>query len=733
MKSGKFSKQIFSRFFAILLLLLPAFSYDYLISPREGNWANFQTLIIDVPEGATAFYSFTGDDPLFSGFAYDSPILLEIEGKVNLKIAVVKEDGSSVEESVSFSSAKGVAPIFDELHESSLPLISVNFEKPLVIPENIRYSIGDDVLPYLSGRRLSVSKDNAYEQVLPLILKDKNKLYRYMIFTGDVSEINKSTKPSSSILQSARKMQSTETLREFPLKECPFSLEVQQWNSLVISAPQNIFVALDEGNWQSGEFSLRLDRSKEHLLYWIDVTPSEESEENEVQTEKFVCFARLPVKPSLILEKNEESKTLTVKASSELYSLALIQKLGFGKKLSAFSNSFLLDTVEGDEIYDDVDFACYFDDVFQGTLSCNVEIDRKNPVAPKFVSSAKSLFVRNDVDLSIESNDDVYFFTRASEFLESEKDADKILTRKDAFDISKTKLLTDKKIHLHTDSDKAVLFSVFTYAKDRSGNMSDVAVYNVVIDSTNYYFSQKEVAPTYIPDGTQNYPFNSLSQLEKLINENKKIKVHLIGDLNCTSPLNIKGSCEIVSKNGSRITVLSDSFMNMEDADVLIKNCVIEHDFSKKNNDFVQVNLFNVKNSNLVLKNCELVSIVQESSSVFVLQDSSLKVESCGISMQSGDYGSIFNGVNSDIECINTRNSLTCKTSTAISLNAGNCRLQNSSFQLYGSMVKFYELFSVNYSLVNNKFLYKEFSPNMFFADVFSQKIQDENNISKIF
>ena len=82
MKSGKFSKQIFSRFFAILLLLLPAFSYDYLISPREGNWANFQTLIIDVPEGATAFYSFTGDDPLFSGFAYDSPILLEIEGKV---------------------------------------------------------------------------------------------------------------------------------------------------------------------------------------------------------------------------------------------------------------------------------------------------------------------------------------------------------------------------------------------------------------------------------------------------------------------------------------------------------------------------------------------------------------------------------------------------------------------------------------------------------------------------
>lgn len=730
MNSGDFAKKLVSRILALLLLLSPAFSYDYLVSPKEGNWANFQTLLIDVPDGATAFYSFTGDDPLFSGFAYDSPILLEMEGKVNLKIAVVKEDGSSVEESVSFSSAKGIAPIFDDLHESSSPVIPVNYEMPLTIPENIRYSIGDDTTPYLAGRKLSVAKGNSYEEVLPLILQDKDKLYRYIIYTGDLPETKKKSKNPEAVTPVVREMHSTETLKEYALNSCPFTLEVRQWNSIVISAPQNIFIALDEGNWQTGDFSLRLDRDTEHLLYWIDVKPSDEGE---VQKEKFVSFARLPAKPSLVAQRNEADKTVTVKVSSDAYNLSLVQKFGFGKRLSKRSNEFLLDTIEGNEIFDEVDFACYFDEVLQGTVSCNVEIDRKNPVSPKFNSSAKTLFVRNDVDLSIESNDDVYVFMRESEFLASEKDADKYLSRKSAFDVSKARLSNDKKLHLHTDSNEAVLFSVFAYAKDRSGNMSDVAIYNVVIDSTNYYFSQKSGTPTYVPDGTQNYPFNSLSQLEKLINENKKIKVHLIGDLKCESPLNIKGSCEIVSKNGSRITVLSDSFMNMENADIQIQNCVIEHSFTKNKDEFVQVNLFNVKNSSLKLKNCELVSTVQDSSSVFVLQDSSLKVESCGISMQSGDYGSIFNGVNSNIECINTRNSLTCKTSTAISLNAGSCRLQNSTFQLYGSMVKFYELFSVNYSLINNKFLYKEFSPNMFFADVFSKKTQDENNISKSF
>ena len=52
-------------FFCFLLCSLSLFLFaenSFVLSPVEGNWSNYQSIIIDVPEGATAFYSFTGDN-----------------------------------------------------------------------------------------------------------------------------------------------------------------------------------------------------------------------------------------------------------------------------------------------------------------------------------------------------------------------------------------------------------------------------------------------------------------------------------------------------------------------------------------------------------------------------------------------------------------------------------------------------------------------------------------------
>ena len=86
-------------FFCFLLFSLSSFIFannSYILSPVEGQWSNYQSVIIDVPEGATAFYSFTGDNPLYSGFAYESPVLLELEGNVTLKVAILNKDDSVI-------------------------------------------------------------------------------------------------------------------------------------------------------------------------------------------------------------------------------------------------------------------------------------------------------------------------------------------------------------------------------------------------------------------------------------------------------------------------------------------------------------------------------------------------------------------------------------------------------------------------------------------------------------
>ncbi len=82
-------KLIFS--FAFFCFSFSVFA-QRVISPVAGNFCNKQPLVIDVSDGAECFYSLSGTDPLASGFAYDGPVLIDITGRVDVKIAVIKEN-----------------------------------------------------------------------------------------------------------------------------------------------------------------------------------------------------------------------------------------------------------------------------------------------------------------------------------------------------------------------------------------------------------------------------------------------------------------------------------------------------------------------------------------------------------------------------------------------------------------------------------------------------------------
>lgn len=85
------------KFFAFQLFFLLSFSLfcqnrQRILSPVEGNFANKQFLAIELNPGEEAFYSFSSSgeasDPLEYGFAYDSPVLIDLNGKIDLKIAI---------------------------------------------------------------------------------------------------------------------------------------------------------------------------------------------------------------------------------------------------------------------------------------------------------------------------------------------------------------------------------------------------------------------------------------------------------------------------------------------------------------------------------------------------------------------------------------------------------------------------------------------------------------------
>ena len=138
-------------FFCFLLCSLSLFLFaenSFVLSPVEGNWSNYQSIIIDVPEGATAFYSFTGDNPLYSGFAYESPVLLELEGDINLKVAILNKDNSLIEENINFSVKKIPLEVPFYSESQSDALIVVN-EKNISIGVSMCFAFGDDIIYFL--------------------------------------------------------------------------------------------------------------------------------------------------------------------------------------------------------------------------------------------------------------------------------------------------------------------------------------------------------------------------------------------------------------------------------------------------------------------------------------------------------------------------------------------------------------------------------------------------------
>ena len=83
-----------NRFICLIFILffftMPVFSQ--ILSPVSGKWSNRQLLVIDVPAGSTAFYSINGESPEKSGFAYDGPVLIDLDGEVVVNVSIIDKN-----------------------------------------------------------------------------------------------------------------------------------------------------------------------------------------------------------------------------------------------------------------------------------------------------------------------------------------------------------------------------------------------------------------------------------------------------------------------------------------------------------------------------------------------------------------------------------------------------------------------------------------------------------------
>lgn len=732
--SFKKQKSNFTRFaiFSVLFFLVSFSSFaekSHIISPVAGTWSNYQTILLDVPEGASAFYSFTGDNPLYSGFAYENPVLLELEGNINLKVVIVNSDNSVIEESVDFSVKNTPIDLQFYIENKNQALIPVK-EKNISIPSYMKYSISDSTEPYLKGRTLTINSENSLEQVLPLVIKNQNDMYRFMLhIMPSVSKDDSQYNFTNNTLSNDVTFEDDYTVRriEKKLSQVPFTLEFTDWTKLKISANENIYISIDDDIWQTGTFVLDMNRNEEHTLSWIDLSGL--NPEEFIPEQFKVCYTVIPKMPNLVVVQ-EKTKVVNISLDDKFYTMKILQDYNFSSSVNDYKKNYcLIDTILGNYLEKNICFDVFYDNVYQGKLFTEVLIDKESPKIPDIEISNKNFFVREPVSIKFKTDEKVFYVLKSKLLSNLNlKNLELEVNKNFDIDLNSAIELTNDTLYLAEDKNNAIFYNLAYFSKDDFGNVSDIEYYQILIDSYNYYIESSSKNTNYIQDGSAARPFSDISQILPYLNKNEFIKIHIEGTFENISSMVITSPCEFISVNGARLSFAEDSFFDVQSSSLKIYNCIFEQDFTKNKNSFSQQNLFKLNNSSLIIDNCEFVSLYENNGSVIFADNSDVTILNSGITIQSNIFASVFNLLNSNLTCKQSRISAVSDSSIALTMNLGKLVFENSQFYIDGKTTKFYELFGVEYNINNNKFLYKNYSNDMESSDIFSTKKSYSNN-----
>lgn len=687
-----------------LLLIFSMFSFfafsERVISPADGTFANKQSLILDLSDGAEAFYSYTSNNPLNSGFAYDGPVLIDMAGQVSLYIAVVKEGEKEfyqinykVSESNPFANGTFEKKFIDRVStENILPCTSENI---INVPKSLQFSIGDGSKPRLSGITLSVSADNKLSRYIPCTVTDGNQNWRFIIFL--------SPGKSGSF---------------FPAS---FPFEISDWETFTFTG-KNLIWCIDGGFWSASKEPVKIDRSKKHVVYWQDVAYKAG---NPVQS------FELPPKPSILTEDFDKAVAFTINGDLR-YKMSVLSSGASGESHGDKSlySSLTFDTFEGDYVKASAVFAVYCDGLYQGNLSVPYEIDRQPPLPPKFLPSEPGFYARHDVSLRVSSDEEakVYlnilgpFSVNSASYLDNNSEFDYI--KPGEFFLYKSQPL-----ELRAGVEKAVCYKAFAYSEDKAGNVSSLSSYQVIIDEYNYFLDAD--APDFAADGSRLHPFNSFEQVLKVINQGKFVHFFVSGSVILPKGMSvISSNCSFTGMADARFVLEPSSYILVKDSSLEVQNCVLQKEIgdSKKSDQRLLV----LERAAASFEDCEILGNFASSGNLLSCESSIITFRNSGLTAQSSTYACLLSAIDSKISISDCHASSISDTAVNFSLKGGSFALTNCDCRVISHLGRIIESGGTNLRLNSNRYTgdfdqaAKNFRP--VWKDEKSLVLEDKNN-----
>jgi hypothetical protein len=671
------------------------------ISPVEGTWANPQALIIDNEPGTEVFYSLNGEDPLVSGFAYDGPVLLEGTGNFSLTIVSVSKEGTSIPKTVEYTVEKKALPSYIK-NPSDSPIIPMYKDSTIKMPTNVSWFVGttSTYLPeeklFQKGGDITLYSNCDIVNYIPLVIKDGSSYYRYVLKTG-YSDSMRYSAPVPSV----------------------GGIEFFAWNYIRLLDGEKAVYSIDDGAWKETTTLIVIDRTKNHTIKWQKADKSD-----------LMKVFYIPAKPQLIglPEKGFTNEAVKLKLDSKDYQIGYNSPDGN----LLFTKELTIDTVTGDCASIATDFDIYFQGIKMGTITPVFLIDRRNPVVPEIISTAENNFSRKDVTINFDSNDEVYYSVSAPIYEENGFESFDSVTISSSREKTGFIKAENNEIILPAKNDAAVFYTVFAYAKDISGNCSDIISYSTIIDSKNYYVDSK--SDSKIPHtGTKSDPYPAINDAIRSIVSNN-VSLYLDGSFVLDKSVTIGTNCNIIGTNDTKLQFTSNAQLIIENGNVFMENCTLEKQVPQSG-DVIQKNLLKIYNSTFVAKNCEFICYFDYSGNCITSKDSTVTLEKSGLSIQATSYASLINAENTLLNLYDFRGNSSAKTAVGISAAENTTIIDNSEIKVIGSYTRACEFLSVVWNIQNSSFISQNAkkTQSAIWMDAFSTKNVDFKNTIKGF
>ena len=653
------------------------------ISPIEGTFANRQMLVLETDGTGECYYSLNGSDPETFGFAYDGPVLIDLDGPVEIKIAKTGKFKEETTVKYTVLPDNALTTPYSNLISSFFDSGILNYTagSVLSIPAQLKFSFGLPPDSFLPGRDLSISQSSVLTRYIPCTLLDQTsgKKWRFIIKTF----------PQTAGLYSRR--------------DVPFV--ITDWDTLTFTNDNYIY-KIDSEYWGLTKNSIKLDRTVSHMIRWQNL---EYDEGNPID------FFVLPPMPEINQIIGEDGNLLFTLEGDSSYSMSVLSagdEASGTEAASQYQELFTqlgVDTFYGDSISGTLEIGFYANSVYQGKVQVPYAINKRPPSTPLISTSSPTFYSREPVALTIQGEEmsDLYYavsepytIQSASETYSSNSDIFASI-KADNFVKADSSSLS---MVLNPEGNGAVYFKVAAYSKNEK-NIGAVATYSVIIDQYNYYYNS--FADASIADGTALRPYASFEQCLEAINKGRYACLRVKGPLKVPAGLHyILSNCVFENEDDASLEFEQGASLVVKNSNLTLENFTVCPVSDAKNLYKIEgiIPYFKLEDSVLDINNCQIAALFDTNGLFTEAIRSSVNVNGTIASVSSSVYASFISGIKTNVSIKNSSINATAATSVIVSLNQGDVLFNNNSFKVSGEKGRVAEFFAVKGSLLSNSF-----------------------------